>query len=74
MSERRVLVLDNGAYTIKAGYASITQQPRYQLTQLMELFEPVTLGKGDKKTYIGDQINSCTDFSGLYYRLPFERV
>ncbi|CAG8443738.1 3405_t:CDS:10 [Scutellospora calospora] len=60
MTERKVLVLDNGANTIKAGYA-FNSQPR------------VTRGKGDKKTYIGEQISSCTDFSGLYYRLPFEK-
>ncbi|CAG8712241.1 4372_t:CDS:10 [Racocetra persica] len=67
MTERKVLVLDNGASTIKAGYAIVSQQPRIVPNCR------VTRGKGDKKTYIGDQISSCTDFSGLYYRLPFEK-
>ncbi|CAG8655035.1 13605_t:CDS:10 [Cetraspora pellucida] len=67
MTERKVLVLDNGASSIKAGYAIVSQQPRIVPNCR------VTRGKGDKKTYIGDQISSCTDFSGLYYRLPFEK-
>ncbi|CAG8792863.1 11632_t:CDS:10, partial [Dentiscutata erythropus] len=67
MTERKVLVLDNGASTIKAGYAILSQQPKIIPNC------KVTRGKGDKKTYIGDQFSSCTDFSGLYYRLPFEK-
>ena len=31
-------------------------------------------GRTDRRNYIGDQIDQCTDFSSLYYRLPFERV
>ncbi|RHZ87784.1 hypothetical protein Glove_30g18 [Diversispora epigaea] len=61
-----VLVLDNGAYTIKAEYGT-AQQPRVIHNC------KIARGKGDKKTFIGDQLNSCTDFSGLYYRLPFEK-
>ncbi|KAF0357471.1 actin-like protein arp6 [Gigaspora margarita] len=67
MTERKVLVLDNGANTIKAGYALFSQQPKIIPNCR------VTRGKGDKKTFIGDQFSSCTDFSGLYYRLPFEK-
>lgn len=34
----------------------------------------ITRGKGDKRSYIGDQLSTCTDFTGLYYKLPFEKV
>jgi hypothetical protein len=30
--------------------------------------------KVDKKTYVGPDFEECTDFSGLNYRLPFEKV
>ncbi|CAJ0631565.1 11718_t:CDS:10 [Entrophospora sp. SA101] len=62
-----VLVLDNGAYSIKVGYAIDNEEPSIIPNC------KVTRGKGERKTYIGDQINSCLDYSGLYYRLPFER-
>ncbi|RIA82976.1 actin family [Glomus cerebriforme] len=66
MSGRKVLVLDNGAYSIKAGYADETQ------TRIIPNCI-VTRGKGDKRSYIGDQLSTCTDFTGLYYKLPFEK-
>ncbi|CAB4415874.1 unnamed protein product [Rhizophagus irregularis] len=66
MSGRKVLVLDNGAYTMKAGYADETQA-RIIPNCI------VTRGKGDKRSYIGDQLSTCTDFTGLYYKLPFEK-
>lgn len=34
----------------------------------------IVRGKADKRNYVGDQLDECTDFSSLYYRLPFEKV
>lgn len=34
----------------------------------------IVRGKADKRNYIADEFDNCTDFSSLYYRLPFERV
>jgi hypothetical protein len=34
----------------------------------------IVRGKADRRHYIGDQLDQCTDFSSLYYRLPFEKV
>lgn len=34
----------------------------------------IVRGKADKRQYVGDQMDNCTDFSSLYYRLPFEKV
>ncbi|CAJ0850999.1 18169_t:CDS:10 [Entrophospora sp. SA101] len=62
-----LVLLDNGAYSIKVGYAIDNEEPSIIPNC------KVTRGKGERKTYIGDQINSCLDYSGLYYRLPFER-
>ncbi|RUS13577.1 actin-domain-containing protein, partial [Endogone sp. FLAS-F59071] len=33
----------------------------------------ITRGKGDRRTFVGDQLSTCRDYSGLYYRLPFEK-
>ena len=34
----------------------------------------IVRGKADKRHYVGDQLDNCTDFSSLYYRLAFEEV
>lgn len=34
----------------------------------------VVRSKGDKRTYFGHELEQCTDFASLHYRLPFERV
>ncbi|OAD72074.1 hypothetical protein PHYBLDRAFT_134449 [Phycomyces blakesleeanus NRRL 1555(-)] len=30
-------------------------------------------GRTDNRSFIGDQLDDCSDFSSLFYRLPFER-
>ncbi|KAI8090104.1 actin-like protein ARP6 [Gilbertella persicaria] len=60
------LVVDNGAYTIKAALANKEAIPRL-------VSNAIVRGKTDKRNYIGDELDTCTDFSSLYYRLPFER-
>jgi len=34
----------------------------------------IVRSKGDKATYFGHQLARCRDYSGLHYRLPFEKV
>lgn len=34
----------------------------------------IVRGKNNKRNYVGDELDECTDFSSLYYRLPFEKV
>ncbi|KAL1918512.1 uncharacterized protein VTP21DRAFT_3172 [Calcarisporiella thermophila] len=64
-SPSRTVVLDNGAYTIKCGYADSED--------LRIIPNSITKGKGDRRVFIGEQLELCRDFSGLYYRLPFEK-
>ncbi|KAJ2377279.1 Actin- protein 6 [Coemansia sp. RSA 2611] len=59
------LILDNGSFSIKGGYAT-DDGPR-----LIPNF--VTRTKRTKRVYVGDLIDTSTDLSGLYYRSPFER-
>ncbi|KAF8928641.1 Actin- protein 6 [Dissophora ornata] len=62
----RTLVVDNGASTIKCGYAD--SDKTYKIIP-----NNITRSKVERKTFVGDQLETCKDFSGLYYRLPFEK-
>ncbi|KAF9176945.1 Actin- protein 6 [Haplosporangium sp. Z 767] len=62
----RTLVVDNGASTIKFGYADVDAPYR-------AIPNNITRSKAERKTFVGDQLETCKDFSGLYYRLPFEK-
>ncbi|KAJ2484074.1 Actin- protein 6, partial [Coemansia sp. RSA 2320] len=59
------LILDNGSYAIKCGYAE-DEAPRV-------IPNAVTRTKRTKRVYVGDLIDKSTDLSGLYFRSPFER-
>ncbi|KAF9128586.1 Actin- protein 6 [Mortierella sp. 14UC] len=62
----RTLIVDNGAATIKYGYADDN-------TPYRTFSNNITRSKAERKTFVGDQLETCKDFSGLYYRLPFEK-
>ncbi|KAJ1751953.1 Actin- protein 6 [Coemansia sp. RSA 1821] len=62
----QTLVLDNGSFAIKCGYA---EDP----ASLRTIPNSVMRTKRSKRMYIGDLIDATTDLSGLYYRSPFER-
>ncbi|KAJ7291670.1 actin-related protein Arp6 [Mycena rebaudengoi] len=63
-----VLVLDNGASTVKAG---ILGQPSSDEPRV--IVNAVIRSKGDKATYIGHELDNCKDYSSLHYRLPLEK-
>lgn len=62
----RTLVVDNGAATVKFGFADEDKPYR-------TFANNITRSKAERKTFVGDQLETCKDFSGLYYRLPFEK-
>jgi actin-related protein 6 len=62
-----VLILDNGAYTIKAGYSGVDWEPRV-------FPNSIARSRAEKKVYVADEIDNCRDLSGIVYRRPFERV
>ncbi|EIW68065.1 hypothetical protein TREMEDRAFT_40155 [Tremella mesenterica DSM 1558] len=66
MTSPPVLILDNGAYNIKAGFAGVDWEPRIYPNSIAR-------SRGDKKVYVGDEVDSCRDLSGIVYRRPFER-
>ncbi|ETW81470.1 hypothetical protein HETIRDRAFT_318154 [Heterobasidion irregulare TC 32-1] len=66
MKRTSIVVVDNGACTIKAGLARLVQDPRV-------IPNAVIRSKGDKTTYFGHEFYKCRDHSSLHYRLPFEK-
>ncbi|TPX46715.1 hypothetical protein SeMB42_g01858 [Synchytrium endobioticum] len=63
---KHTLILDNGAFAIKAGYADAPYPPYIAPNCIMK-------GKADRTTYVADQICECRNFAGLFYRVPFEK-
>ncbi|TFY68995.1 hypothetical protein EVJ58_g663 [Rhodofomes roseus] len=67
MKSSTVIILDNGASTIKAGVVGVHNTDPRVITNA------IVRSKGDKGTYIGHELDKCRDFSSLHYRLPFEK-
>ncbi|EIN12805.1 actin-like protein ARP6 [Punctularia strigosozonata HHB-11173 SS5] len=66
MSQSRTIVLDNGASTLKVGFADETEAPKI-------IPNAIIRSKGDKETYFGHEIERCTNFASLNYRIPFQK-
>ncbi|THH32426.1 hypothetical protein EUX98_g1763 [Antrodiella citrinella] len=64
--KQKTVVLDNGASTIKLGVTGVDKTPRI-------VPNGVFRSKGDKATYVGQEVYDCQDFASLHYRLPFEK-
>jgi len=60
------VVVDNGGHTCKVGLAG-------QRTPTKLLMNGIAKSKSEHRVYIGDQLESCRDFSSLQYRLSLER-
>jgi hypothetical protein len=69
-----VLILDNGASTIKAGIMNSQDDNPVDSTVPHIVPNAIVRSKGDKQLYIGPQIRDCRDYFGLHYRLPFDKV
>jgi len=66
MAAKNIFVLDNGGYTIKAGFVS-SVEPRIMPNAVMK-------AKSERRRpFIGDQLEECRDVSGLYYILPVQK-
>lgn len=64
----QTLVLDNGAYTMKAGFAS----PLPNVSECIEI--PNCIAKDREKTvYIGADLDKAREFGEIIYRRPVEK-
>ncbi|KUJ20841.1 Actin/actin-like protein [Mollisia scopiformis] len=64
----KTLVLDNGAYTIKAGFSG----PGIK-TPTPSIIPNCLARDRDKKVYIGSSLSACKDFSEIVFRRPVEK-
>lgn len=65
----KTLVLDNGAYTMKAGFA--TSSPDLQRDCITI---PNCIARGrNKRTWVGAQLEGCRDFGEMSFRRPVEK-
>lgn len=62
------LVVDNGAYTIKAGFASEHPTP-----EECHLVPNCVARSREKKVYIGSQLSRCDDFAEMVFRRPLDK-
>lgn len=66
----QTLVLDNGAYTIKAGLVSSAAEPTYNDCKVI----PNCVAKDrNKRVYIASDLEKCTNFAEMAIRRPVER-
>ncbi len=64
----QTLIIDNGAYTMKAGFA--TSNPTLEDCQVI----PNCLAKDrGKHVWIGAQLEKCNDFGEIAFRRPVEK-
>ncbi|WWD21521.1 actin-like protein ARP6 [Kwoniella shandongensis] len=66
MTTPPILILDNGAYEIKAGISGLDWEPRV-------FPNSIARSRTEKKVYVSDEIDDCKDLSGIVYRRPFDR-
>ncbi len=65
----RTLVVDNGSYHIKAGFA--TEEQTYDGCTLI----PNCIARTrDRRVLVASQLDSCRDFGGMVFRRPVEKV
>ncbi|OCK86356.1 Actin/actin-like protein [Lepidopterella palustris CBS 459.81] len=66
----KTLILDNGAYTIKAGLSSPDTEPNYEDCKVI----PNCIARSrDKRVYIASELEKCVDFGEMAFRRPVER-
>jgi actin-related protein len=69
---QRTLVLDNGAYTIKAGIVpSASENLSYDDCRVIP--NCIARSTRDKCSYVGSELDACKDFGELAFRRPVEK-
>ncbi|KAF2263811.1 Actin/actin-like protein [Lojkania enalia] len=69
---KQTLVLDNGAYTLKAGLVpSTSANPSYDNCSVIP--NCIARSARDKRTYVASELSNCKDFGELVFRRPVEK-
>ncbi|KAF1351572.1 Actin/actin-like protein [Lizonia empirigonia] len=71
----QTLILDNGAYTLKAGLilTSTTTTDPPSASSCLTIPNCIVRSTRDKRSYVGSELDSCADFGELAFRRPVER-
>jgi len=69
----RTLVLDNGAYTIKAGFAKEKVDIEKDCHVIPNCIARGSDGGRGHKIYIADQLDACRDFAEMAFKRPVEK-
>lgn len=64
----KTLVIDNGAYTMKAGFSTPDSA-----TPAPHVIPNCMARDREKKVYIGSQLDNCKDFGEIVFRRPVEK-
>lgn len=64
----KTLVIDNGAYTIKAGFTGTSPD-----TTNCHIIPNCIVRDSDKRVWVGSQLEQCKDFRELAYRRPVDK-
>ena len=66
----KTLVVDNGAYSIKAGFAGIDIPVSAEASHVI----PNCLARDrNRKVYIGSELHKCKDYGEMQFRRPVEK-
>ncbi|KAJ3383422.1 Actin- protein 6, partial [Lobulomyces angularis] len=71
MKELPIFILDNGSYTIKAGF--FNKELNAENENPFIIPNCISRGKINKVNFIGSEVNECKDLSNLIQQRPFEK-
>lgn len=69
----KTLVVDNGAYSIKAGFGFDGADQPSQCHVVPNCIARGPDGPRSTKVYVGDQLEKCKDFAEMVFRRPVEK-
>lgn len=64
----QTLVIDNGGFTIKAGFATANPTP-----ESCKVIPNCIARDRQRRIWIGDQLDKCRDFGEIVFRRPVEK-
>lgn len=65
----QTLIVDNGAYSMKAGFATTSSDPEKDCHVI-----PNCMARSrDKRVWVGSQLENCKDFGEMVFRRPVEK-
>ncbi|KAF2133636.1 actin-domain-containing protein [Dothidotthia symphoricarpi CBS 119687] len=70
--QTKTLILDNGAYTLKAGLLPPSSTPP-SYADCAVIPNCIARSTRDKRSYVGSELDDCRDFGELAFRRPVER-